>query len=109
MRTARLGYLLPAVIVLGLFLALYGGAYLAAVSFYHPISGTTLRMLLAHLAPLLFMISLLSARAPFRDVEWRLAGVTVTPRHFHLLILATILQDLVFIQWHRLMEDFAGY
>jgi hypothetical protein len=92
-----------------LFLTLYAVGYLAAVAFYHPISGTTLRMLLVHVAPLLFVVSRLSAHPPFRDLRWQLAGVTVTPTHAHLLILATILLDVAFVVWPRLMAEFAGY
>jgi hypothetical protein len=92
-----------------LFLALYAMGYVAAVSFYHPISGTTLRMLLAHVAPFLYAVSRLSARAPFREVRWQLGGVAVTPTHAHLLILATLLLDVVFVVWPRLMGEFAGY
>jgi hypothetical protein len=66
-------------------------------------------MLLAHVAPFLYAVSRLSARAPFREVHWQLAGVTVTPTHAHLLILATLLLDLVFVVWPRLMGEFAGY
>jgi len=91
------------------FLLLYGVVYLAAVAFYQPISGTTLRMLLAHLAPFLFVVSRLSARPPFRDLRWNLGGAIVTPGHIHLLILVMMAFDLVFVHWRRLMADFAGY
>jgi hypothetical protein len=91
------------------FIALYGVVYLAAVAFYQPISGTSLRMLLAHVAPLLFAVSVLSARSPFRDVRWDVVGVTLTPTHAHLFILATIAFDVVFVHWTRLMSQFAGY
>ena len=91
------------------FMALYGGVFLAAVAFYQPISGTSLRMLLAHIAPFLFAVSALSARPPFRDLRARVAGITLTPAHFHLFMLATIAADLVFVQWERLMGNFAGY
>jgi hypothetical protein len=91
------------------FMLLYGVAYLTAIAFYRPISGSTSRMLLAHLAPLLFVLSCFFVRPPFRDVQWRAAGIPVTPGHFHLLVLATIALDLVFTLPPRLMESFAGY
>ncbi len=91
------------------FVGLYAVVYSAAVAFYQPISGTSLRMLLAHLAPFLFAVSALSAHAQFRDLTWTVAGVTVSSRHFHLLLLVTILLDVVFVQWGRLMSQFAGY
>jgi hypothetical protein len=92
-----------------LFILLYGLGYSAAVAFYQPISGTSLRMLLAHLAPLLFVISALSAHPSFRSVEWNVAGATVRPIHFHLLMLATVLFDIAFVLPWRLTADFAGY
>jgi hypothetical protein len=96
----------PSVVV---FMVLYGLVYLAAVAFYQPISGTSLRMLLAHLAPFLFVVSAVSARAPFRDLHWTVAGATIRPAHFHFLMLATILFDIAFVLPWRLTADFAGY
>jgi len=92
-----------------LFMALYGLGYSAAVAFYQPISGTSLRMLVAHLMPFLFVVSALSAHPSFRDRHWRIAGATVTPIHFHLLMLVTILFDIAFVLPWRLTADFAGY
>jgi hypothetical protein len=83
--------------------------YVLAVSFYKPISGTTLRMLLVHVTPLLFAVSYLSAREPFRMTEWRIAGATVTPRHFHLLVTAVLAFDLLFLFRPRLIGALAGY
>ena len=91
------------------FMALYAVVYSAAVAFYQPISGTSLRMLLVHLAPLLFTVSVLTVTPPFRDVRWTVAGVAVTPIHFHVLMLAAVTFDVVFVLWWRLMADFAGY
>jgi hypothetical protein len=92
-----------------LFMVLYGLGYSAAVAFYQPISGTSLRMLLVHLAPLLFVVSALSAHPSFRDLQWSVAGGTVRPIHFHLLMLVTILFDIAFVLPWRLTADFAGY
>lgn len=92
-----------------LFMVLYGVGYAAAVAFYQPISGTSLRMLLVHIAPLLFVVSRLSAHPSFHDLQWDVAGVTVRPIHFHLLMLVTILFDMAFVLPGRLTADFAGY
>jgi len=91
------------------FILLYGIVYLAAVAFYQPISGTSLRMLLAHLAALLFAVSALAARPPFHEQRWTVARITLSTGHFHILLLVTIALDLVFVQWGRLMSQFAGY
>ena len=84
---------------LSVFLAVYAAVYIAAVSFYQPISGTTLRMLLTHVAPLLFVLSCFFARPPFNAVS----------RYFHVAVTAVIAIDLAFFFWPRLMRDFAGY
>ena len=94
---------------LSVFLAFHAVAYLLAMAFYQPISGTTLRMLLAHLGPLLFILSCFFSRPPFRDRTWTIAGVSLTPLHFQLLVGATVGFDLVFSLRQRLMADFAGY
>lgn len=92
-----------------LFMLLYGAGYAAAVAFYQPISGTSLRMLLAHLAPFLFVVSALSAHPSFRGLQWSVAGATFRPIHFHVLMLVTIAFDMAFVLPWRLMADFAGY
>jgi hypothetical protein len=92
-----------------LFLLLYGGVYTLATAFYHPISGTTLRMLLTHVAPLLFVVSCLVWRTPIRERSWRLPGATLRPIHFHMLMIAVVCYDVAFRIWPWLMVDFAGY
>jgi hypothetical protein len=92
-----------------IFLILYAGLYMLAVAFYKPISGTTQRMLLTHVLPLLFAILYFVSRPPFRDARWSIAGLNVSIAHVHLLVLATIAMDLIFTFWPRLMADFAGY
>jgi hypothetical protein len=94
---------------LAAFLALYAVVYLLAIAFYQPISGTTLRMLLTHLAPLLFILSCFFTRQPFSARTWRVAGLPIGQQHFQLLVLATIAFDLVFTLRPRLMAEFAGY
>ena len=91
------------------FMLLYGTVYLLAIAFYKPISGTTTRMLLAHVAPLLFTLSYFFTRIPFRDTTWRPGGITLTPAHFHLLVLVIVLSDVAFSLWPRLFADFTGY
>lgn len=90
------------------FMLLYAVVYLVAIAFYRPISGTTARMLLAHVTPLLFVLSCLFARSPFAEAQWRIGGVTLTPAHFHLLVFATMGLDLVFALQPRLMGSFTG-
>lgn len=92
-----------------LFLLLYGVGYAAAVAFYQPISTTSLRMLLAHVAPLLFVISRLSAHPSFSGLRWRVAGAEFGPMQAHVVLLITILLDMVFVVPWRLMDVFAGY
>jgi len=91
------------------FVLLSAVTYLVAVAFYQPISGSTTRMLLALATPLLFVLSYFFARAPFDQAHWRVAGVTVTPAHFHLLVFATMGLDLAFVLPTRLLADFTGY
>jgi hypothetical protein len=92
-----------------LFMALYAIVYLLAIAFYKPISGTTTRMLLAHVMPLMFTLSYFFTRPPFRATEWRAAGTTLTPAHFNVLIVIVVLTDVAFLLWPRLMADFTGY
>jgi hypothetical protein len=80
-----------------------------AVAFYKPISGTTLRMLLTHVLPLLYALSRALSRPPLDRSEWRAAGALVTPVHFFGFVLLTVLFDAAFSIWPRLMSDFAGY
>ena len=91
------------------FLVLYGVMYLLATAFYKPISGTTLRMLLTHVLPLLFALSRAFAHPRLNRAEWTVAGTLVTPMHFQSFVLLTVLFDAAFTIWPRLMSDFAGY
>lgn len=92
------------------FMLLYGVIYLVSTAFYAPTSDTgTTRFLLAHVAPLLFVLSYFFASSPFRDTRWNVAGVTATPTHFHLLVLVTMGLDLAFTLWPRLMTTYGGF
>ncbi len=91
------------------FLVLYALVYTAAVSFYQPISGTTLRMLLVHVAPFLFAVSRLAAAPGLRDLRWTVGGVALGAPHFYLAVIATMGLDIVFVLWPRLSAEFAGY
>ena len=90
-----------------LFLVLYAVVYLLAIAFYKPISGTTGRMLLAHVAPLLFSVTWFITRPEFRDSP--VTPLALTTRHFHLFVFATMLFDVGFMLWPRLFADFTGY
>lgn len=101
--------LIAAHLPLALFLTAYAVAYVLAIAFYKPISGTTTRMFLAHVAPLLFTLSALGAHPPFRDVQWRVGRLTLSAAHFPLAISAVLLLDIAFMLWPRLLADFTGY
>jgi hypothetical protein len=92
-----------------IFMLLYAGVYLPAIAFYDPISGTTTRMLLAHVAPYLFTLSCFITRPPFRDTRVTAAGTILTTDHFHWFVFAVMLSDVAFFLWPRLMADFTGY
>jgi hypothetical protein len=92
------------------FLVLYGIVYLLSVAFFVPISSTGgMRFFLAHVAPLLFVLSVFMARPPFSETRWRVAGMTLTPRHFNLLVSAMLAFVLVFRLWPRLMSTYGGF
>jgi hypothetical protein len=92
------------------FLALYAVVYLFGIAFYAPVSGTgTTRFLIAHLLPLLFVLSLLFDREPFRSAEWSVAGTRVKAQYFHLLISGLLAFDLSFVIWPRLMTTYGGF
>jgi hypothetical protein len=91
------------------YLGLYALIYTAAVAFYQPISGTTLRMLLVHVAPFLFAVSRLAESPGFHDLKWSVGGVALGAAHFHLAVIVTMALDIVFVLWPRLSTEFAGY
>jgi hypothetical protein len=92
------------------FLGMYAVVYLLAIAFYAPTSGTgTARFLIAHLLPLLFVLSLLFAREPFRSAEWRLGRLRLRTQHFHMLVSAMLAFDLLFVIWPRLMNTYGGF
>ncbi len=92
------------------FLAMYALVYSFGIAFYAPVSGTgTTRFLIAHLLPLLFVLSLLLAREPFCSTEWRLGGLRLQTRHFHLLVGVMLGFDLLFVIWPRLMTTYGGF
>ena len=92
------------------FLLLYGVIYFVATAFYWPVSGTgTTRFLLAHVAPLLFVLSRFSMREPFRQTRWTIGGVQVTPGHVHLFVVVAMMFDLGFTVWPRLMTTYGGF
>ncbi len=93
-----------------LFMLLYAVVSLPAIAFYKPTSDTgTARFLLAHAAPLMFVLSYFFSRPPFRQTQWKVAGVAVTPVHFHVLVFVSMGLDLIFTLWPRLMTTYGGF
>lgn len=93
-----------------LFLAAYAAVYLPATAFYEPTSGTgTARFLLAHVAPLLFALTMLLTNHDVEAQRWSVGGVPLTTRHFHWLLAAILITDLVFVLPHRLMTTYGGF
>jgi hypothetical protein len=89
---------------------MYATVYLFGIAFYAPVSGTgTTRFLIAHLLPLLFVLSLLFTREPFRSTEWQLGRLRLQTRHFHLVVSAMLAFDLLFVIWPRLMTTYGGF
>jgi len=93
-----------------LFILGYTSVYVLATAFYAPISGTgTTRLLMAHVTPILFVMSLFFADPRIADTRWRIAGMTVTMSHVHLFVTATIALDILFVVWPRLMTTYGGF
>lgn len=88
------------------FLLCYAVLYLLAVAFYKPISGTTGRMILAHVAPLVFALSWFLTRPAFADAP--LAG-PIRVAHLQPLVLGLMLFDVAFRIWPQLFATFTGY
>lgn len=97
----------PAAVV---FLVLYATVYLVGIAFYAPVSGTgTTRFLIAHLTPLFFVLSWLLARDWLSTAEWRVPGAAVTLQHFHMLVFISLIFDIAFVIWPRLMTTYGGF
>jgi hypothetical protein len=93
-----------------LFLILYAAVYLVGTAFYAPVSGTgTTRFLIAHLTPFFFVVSLWLTSASLRSIEWQVAGARVTLQHFHVLVFVSLVFDVAFIIWPRLMTTYGGF
>jgi len=93
-----------------LFLLLYGGVYAAATAFYEPISGTgTTRFLLAHVAPLLFALTMVFESPRWNARQWKVGGTVLAMSHVYVLAIATMLLDVMFTLWHRLMTTYGGF
>jgi PA14 domain len=92
------------------FVAAYAVVYLLATAFYEPISGTgTTRFLLAHLIPLLFLLSCFFAEPGIARSRWTFRGITIGMPHVHLFIAVTLALDIVFVVWPRLMTTYGGF
>ena len=88
------------------FLLCYASVYLLAIAFYKPISGTTGRMILAHVAPLVLALSWFLSRPIFAEAP--LAG-RIRAGHLQLFIPALMLFDVAFRLWPQLFATFTGY
>jgi hypothetical protein len=92
------------------FLLLYATVYLLGIAFYAPVSGTgTTRFVIAHLTPLFFVVSLLLASDWLARAECRVAGTRVTLQHFHMLVFISLIFDIAFVIWPRLMTTYGGF
>jgi hypothetical protein len=95
---------------LAVFLAAYGLLYFLAIAFYFPTSGTgTGRFLIAHLTPLFFTLSMFFSSEWVAPLRWNAGRVTITPRHFSLLVSAVLAVDIAFLVWPRLMATYGGF
>ena len=95
---------------LAAFMAAYAALYLPAIAFYEPTSGTgTGRFLLAHVAPLLFALTMLLTHRDVDTQRWHVGGGSLlSVRHFHWLMAAMLISDLVFVLPHRLLTTYGG-
>jgi hypothetical protein len=95
---------------LTMLLVTYAAVYLPTIAFYERASGTgTARFLLAHVAPLLFAISMLLSSQRMASQSWSIGGVPVRIQHFHLLVAATMAIDIAFGLRMRLMTTYGGF
>ncbi|HEY3382303.1 MAG TPA: hypothetical protein VGK32_11080 [Vicinamibacterales bacterium] len=96
--------------VLAVFLVVYAAVYSTSIALFCVTSDTgTTRFLEAHLAPLLFVLSCLFDRAPFSETRWNISGLTTTVTHIHALVFVTLMLDVVFTIWPRLMTTYGGF
>jgi hypothetical protein len=73
-------------------------------------SGTgSARFLIAHLAPLLFVLSRFLTSTPFSQSAWHAGPLRVSIAHFHPLVTAILAVDLSFFLWPRLMSTYGGF
>jgi hypothetical protein len=92
------------------FLGLYAAVYVPAIAFYEPVSGTgTTRFLMPHLTPFLFACSAFFAAEPFRRCRWPVGDVEVTAAHLHIAVLGSMLFDIAFWLWPRIMTTYGGF
>jgi len=95
---------------LAIFLGIYALTYLLGIAFYAPVSGTgTTRFLIAHLTPLLFVLSVWLASPTMSDTTWNIGRVTLETAHFHLFVFAMMMFDVVFLIWPRVMTTYGGF
>lgn len=95
---------------LALFLATYGVVYILATAFYEPTSGTgTARFFLAHVLPFLYAATRIACAPALSTTGWTVGTTAVTLAHFQWLVTATIVLDVLFGVWPRLMTTYGGF
>jgi len=73
-------------------------------------SGTgTARFLIAHIAPLLFVLSRFLTTTPFSESAWRVGSVRLSIAYFHPLASVILAVELAFFLWPRLMSTYGGF
>lgn len=93
-----------------LFLGMYAAVFLTSTAFLEAMSGTgSARFLIAHLAPLLWVLSLFLTSRPFSQSAWHAGPLRVSIAHFHPLVTAILAVDLSFFLWPRLMSTYGGF
>ena len=68
-----------------------------------------IRFGLDDLPPLLFALTMLLTNRDVEAERWSAGGVELTTRHFHWLLTAILITDLVFVLPHRLLTTYGGF
>jgi hypothetical protein len=93
-----------------LFLVMYAVVFLTSTALLEAMSGTgTARFLIAHLAPLLFVLSRFLTSPPFSETAWQAGSVRLSITHFHQIVTVILAVDLAFFLWPRLMSTYGGF
>jgi len=93
-----------------LFLGMYAVVFLTSTALLEAMSGTgTARFLIAHIAPLLFVLSRFLTTTPFSESAWRVGSVRLSIAYFHPLASVILAVELAFFLWPRLMSTYGGF